>query len=487
MGEPSDKILKPIPDADQGEIIIPVENDTEQQEQTGLDKAVPDNVLEFKTAQAKAQADQQAADVRADIAQTPELPADHWLNQYTDPYLQQRALEKYSRLTTQMQNLQQQLDSQGFVGRLWNRATGTRQALESQLAQMNQALTEILEGRFELLLRAEQNGQAKIHKEEGLQIESNGDVIHLHGEDACIVNEEHGSAVVIDGISTAEKKNLKALTIEITRRFNSAMQELPDTLTAEQAVDELEKQLPALLGEINLDAEGGMMILATKYLPEHGVLVIMDIGNCQLALQKGDEFSDIKLNRDDSGAAFQANFDRNNKKMQINDNRPRYTKTPYVYAISLAEYRTDQNQAITLFLGSDGLSETRFKKKSLESEFLNTEIQKINNDLYGEKGFYTYYIPTTAKEIANATPENIAKLERDQESNKRKAAKLEQRLSLYKQDLARAEKVISIFGDNINLSDCAPALMENGLSTINELSNDVDDVSVVRMDIPPRS
>ncbi|MFA6027714.1 MAG: hypothetical protein WC752_02205 [Patescibacteria group bacterium] len=460
-------------------------------------------VLEFRRAaeRAEAEAAHQADALSAEISQSMEVPGEPWLDQYQDPHLRRYAHEKYTRLMQQIAELKPKHDSKGFLRRLWERTTGAYQAEESRLEQMNQALAEILEGRLETLVRAEQSGQARYTKKQESTVDRFGQPLEAYGEDVVSIDEIAGTAIIIDGMSGMKKGGIDKSTAalmeaagtkqeitddslpiakEIASRLNRALQEIPSDISGDQAVAELTKSFKNVLNNIELEVTGGAMILAVKYLPDTDELLIIDIGNCQLALQGVDKFSDIKLDRGGI-SAFQTFYDKKNKKIGIYDNRPNNKKTPYIYSVPLANFRTDSSQPITLFMGSDGLNETNSHMTRIHD--LEQQVQRTIELIEKDEAHITEF-----REKMNAT--NDPKI---REGISKQIMRKELRLSGRQKTLAVLQSNLEAgagrenhFGSAKNLTECAPVLLERGTSAISALPNTVDDISIIRLDIPPK-
>ncbi len=197
-------------------------------------------------------------------------------------------------------------------------------------------------------------------------IEEEGVTMYINGDDVYSFDPNLGIGIIADGTTASSyvpegqenpsRQMARIGTLGLAKLFQEAQR----LSNPEEKKSLIEKNLDGLIDSlIEGKASAGTMLLGTLYLPETNQLLVVDIGNCQLAAKHGGKFVPLKTQATKEGKGEPIKILKNKgwDKARITDERTEEERSPYVYLIDLDEY-TDEQGELRLLLGSDGYEES---------------------------------------------------------------------------------------------------------------------------------
>lgn len=207
-------------------------------------------------------------------------------------------------------------------------------------------------------------------RKEGLKktevTEEEGITLYMNGDDVYAFDPDLGMGIIADGTTAASSvpKGQESPSRQMARIGTLGLAKLFEQTEELSSPEEKKALIEGKLDELTSlmiegEKSGGTMLLGTLYLPETNQLLVVDIGNCQLAVQKGNEFVSLKNKptKKDKEEPIKISKNKMKDRAQIVDTRTGAERTPYVYLINLDEY-TDEQGELRLLLGSDGYEES---------------------------------------------------------------------------------------------------------------------------------
>lgn len=229
-------------------------------------------------------------------------------------------------------------------------------------------------------------GKAKQGKTSTEETSPEGITLNWFGEDLIITDPERGISVIADGISGASGGKENADTRKVAGLASRALYQLlrtfPEQLTP--AVWEQEA-MGFILAELKkIKATGGVMLAGYRYLAATDQLVLFDLGNCQIALDNGTGWQNLKTTPTQKiGHEDPISLVKDKKRGAYISTNKNVVLKNILTIINLRELRSGDTP-LRLRLASDGLQENTgadLVHSPLNWESLNVEdVPNANDD-----------------------------------------------------------------------------------------------------------
>lgn len=183
-----------------------------------------------------------------------------------------------------------------------------------------------------------------------------------YGQDALHVDEEYGIISSADGMSAFDDSWAAAEVASVTAV--DLLRTIPGGALAQQIERVLNSQLYTIVDAVNtVEQNCASTLLATRYLPWLDAVVIIDMGDGDIALDNGEEVFSLKKRKQKViNKARSSSGNRTSRIEKRNGPAILHDKSggthQFVRVIPLAQYRVE-GKPLTLGIASDGIEENQ--------------------------------------------------------------------------------------------------------------------------------